>query len=69
MEAIKIMNQVNQKKPKFHAEVTENIFILLNEGSLFSICKIMENLKSKDEKIDVINAFKEKYDFNFLNYV
>jgi hypothetical protein len=63
------MNQINQKKLKFHDEVAENIYRLLNQGSLFSICEIMENLKSQDEKRYVINAFKEKYNFNFLNYV
>ena len=69
MEAIKNMNQINQKNPKFHVEVAENIYRLLNEGSLFGICKIMENLKSNEEKRYVINAFMEKYNFNFLNYV
>ena len=69
MEALKFINQINQKNSIVHIEVAENIYKLLNEGSLFRICRIMENLKSKDEKRYVINAFKKKYDFNFLNYI
>ena len=69
MEALKFINQINQKNSIVHIEVAENIYKLLNEGSLFRICRIMENLKSKDEKRYVINALKKKYDFNFLNYI
>jgi hypothetical protein len=69
MEALKTINQINQKYSIVHIEVAKKIYMLLNEGSLFGICRIMENLKSKDEKRYVINAFKEKYDFNFLNYI
>ena len=69
MKALKTINQINQKYSIVPIEVAENIYMLLNEGSLFGICRIMENIKSKDEKKDVINAFKKKYDFNFLNYI
>lgn len=69
MKALKTINQINQKYSIVPIEVAENIYMLLNEGSLFGICRIIENLKSKDEKKDVINAFKKKYDFNFLNYI
>ena len=69
MKALKTINQINQQYSIVPIEVAENIYMLLNEGSLFGICRIMENIKSKDEKKDVINAFKEKYDFNFLNYI
>lgn len=69
MESLKTINKSNQNSSASHTDVSDIIYYLLNEGSLFSICRIMENLKLNDEKRYIINAFKEKYDFDFLNYV
>ena len=63
------IKKTNQNNSTSHTEVAEIIFCLLNEGSLFSICRILENLEPDDERRYIINAFKKKYDFDLLNYI
>jgi hypothetical protein len=43
--------------------------LMLNQGNLFEIHRILQNLKNEEERKCVINVFLEKFDFNFLKYI
>lgn len=50
-------------------QMVEKIFALLNQGSLYDIYKMLDEMRNKGELSEVKDAFAEKYDFNFLNYI
>ena len=50
-------------------ETTEKIYVLLNQGDLYGIYRILDMLNDQKEKKFIIQAFNAKYKFNFLNYI
>lgn len=50
-------------------DLADKIYSLLNEGSLFEIYKIMENLKSVHDKKCIKDLFNTKFNINFINYI
>ena len=49
--------------------LAEEIFHNLNQGSLFEIYQIMDQLKGKDEESILERAFLERYHFDFRQYI
>jgi len=54
---------------KRHEVLAEKIYCLLNEGSLFEIYRVLDTLKTKEDKKFVREVFKAKFDFNFQKYI
>ena len=69
MDALNLKNnnlENGQKKP---CHVAERIFSMLNQGNLFEIHRILQELKDEEERKCVAQVFLEKFDFNFQKYI
>ncbi len=54
---------------QIQTDLADKIYSLLNEGSLFEIYKIMENLNSAQDKKCIKDLFNTKFDINFIKYI
>lgn len=69
MESIKFKNNKQPDNGQKQYELAEKIYCMLNQGGLFEIYQILENLKNEEDRKYVVQAFMAKYNFNFLNYI
>lgn len=69
METVSQYRSNQQVFDKRYEDLAERIFCLLNQGSLFEIYRVLESLKTSDDKKYVKEVFKVKYDFNFQEYI
>ena len=67
MEAIDHNNKSVISQKEFC--LAEEIFHKLNQGSLFEIYQIIDQLKGKDEESILERAFLERYHFDFRQYI
>ena len=63
------LKKSNEEIGQQSRQVAENIYKNLNQGNLFEIHQILNNLRDDHEKSCVINVFIEKFNFNFLRYI
>ena len=69
MDAVRLKNnkpEIGQKKP---CNLADEIYAKLNEGNLYEIHKILNQLEDENQRRCVIRIFLEKFDFNFLRYI
>lgn len=69
MDAVSNKNNkpaIGQKQP---CHLAEEIYAMLNQGSLFEIHQILSRLKNEKDRKCVIQLFIEKFNFNFLKYI
>lgn len=62
----------NNKKLKVSQKeicLAEEIYHNLNQGSLFEIYRLMEELEGKEKIYMIYQAFLERYHFDFRKYI
>ena len=69
MDLNKLKNNKSPDIGQKQHEIVEKIYCRLNQGGLFEIYQILENLKNEEDRRYVVQAFISKYKFNFLNYI
>ena len=69
MDSIQLKNNIQPGIGQKQHELAEKICHMLNQGGLFEIYQILENLKNDEDRKYVVQAFVSKYNFNFLNYI
>ena len=69
MESINLKNNKQSVIGQKQYEVAEKIYCMLNQGGLFEIYQILDDLKNEEDRKYVEQAFLSKYNFNFLNYI
>ena len=66
-ESLKNNNKViGQKTP---LQLAEEIYTLLNQGSLYNIHQILQCLESDEDHDCLVKAFIQKFEFNFTKYI
>ena len=69
MDQIKLKNNKREIGYKKQCHLAEEIYVKLNEGSLYEIHQILSQLENEKDRKCVIQIFLEKFDFNFLKYI
>lgn len=69
MDAVNIKNNMPEIGQKETCHLAERIFCMLNQGNLFEIHKILQQINNEEEKLCVIKVFVEKFNFNFQKYI
>jgi len=69
MDTVKLKNNKPEIGQKESCHLAEKIFGMLNQGNLFEIHRILQNLKNEEEKKCLLKVFVEKFDFNFQKYI
>ncbi len=68
MEPVKLNNnkpEIGQKS----CRLAEEIYSMLNQGSLFEIHRMLNNIEDEENIKCVVKVFIEKFNFNFLKYI
>jgi hypothetical protein len=68
MEATNHKNDTADKIQK-ERHLVEQIYIKLNQGNLFEIYQIIESLEDAGKRSTIERVFKERYNFDFRNYI
>lgn len=69
MDSVRLKNNGRVNGQKSTCQLAEEIFAMLNQGSLYNIHQVLENLKNDDELKCLEKAFIEKFEFNFTKYI
>jgi len=69
MDAIKLKNNNREIGQKKQCHLAEEIYVKLNQGSLYEIHQILNQLDNEKDRKCVVRIFLEKFDFNFLKYI
>ena len=69
MDSARLKNNKRVRDQKSSCQLAEEIFALLNQGSLYNIHQVLAKVKSEDELKCLEKTFMEKFEFNFTKYI
>ena len=69
MDSGQLKNNEKLMAQKSNCQLAEEIFAMLNQGSLYNIHQVLQEMKSEDELKCLEKAFIEKFEFNFTKYI
>jgi hypothetical protein len=69
MDSVNLKNNMLAIGQKKSCHLAERIYRMLNQGNLFEIHKILQDLKNEEEMKCVVQVFLEKFNFNFQKYI
>ena len=69
MDSGRLKNNEKLMAQKSNCQLAEEIFTMLNQGSLYNIHQLLQEMKSEDELKCLEKVFIEKFEFNFKKYI
>ena len=65
------MHKNNKQKAidQYNYKIADDIYQNLNRGGLYEINRIMNSIDNVNQKKCIMEAFREKYHFDFYNYI
>ena len=69
MDSVRLKNNRRVSDQKSTCQLAEEIFAMLNQGSLYNIHQVLEKLKNDDELKCLEKTFIEKFEFSFTKYI
>ena len=69
MDSIKLKNNNQGNGQQDSCSIADEIYHLLNQGSLYEIHQVWNQIESNEQKQFIHHAFVDKFNFDFLRYI